>query len=381
LDATVKTLENGNYGHILAALRNGSDASAVAQAVVNSPWGTQHITIGSYGSYGRNNVDTSQRTVAADNGGVLGQGKPLTRQQYIDQLDSTYGYLSAFTKIPAVRRILTQAAKNGWTQDRMLAALEKTAWWKHTTSTSRAWEALKATDPGSAQLQLHQKMQELQQLARSTLGYTLDPQRLNHLANTAIAAGWTAAQEQQAIGAEFKYHGAQQVYQGAAGQTITQLQQIARQYVVPLSRQTIQQWARQILEGTYTTNDFQAYAQQQAESLYPTLAAPLKQGQTVVQWADPYIQLASQILERPADQFNLADPKWNKALLQPQPDGERTAMPLDQWAQYLRNLPEYQQTSQAKQAAADFGLALGNIFGAVKTPYAGQLNPTQISGL
>ena len=40
LDANVKVITNGLYGNILAALRPGNDAKAVAQAVANSPWGT-----------------------------------------------------------------------------------------------------------------------------------------------------------------------------------------------------------------------------------------------------------------------------------------------------------------------------------------------------
>lgn len=38
--ATVQTLKNGYYPNILAALRQGTDAHAVAHAIANSPWGT-----------------------------------------------------------------------------------------------------------------------------------------------------------------------------------------------------------------------------------------------------------------------------------------------------------------------------------------------------
>ncbi len=31
---------NGRYGNILAALKAGNNAMAVAQAIANSPWGT-----------------------------------------------------------------------------------------------------------------------------------------------------------------------------------------------------------------------------------------------------------------------------------------------------------------------------------------------------
>ena len=40
IDANADALTNGRYGNILAALRAGNDATAVAQAIADSPWGT-----------------------------------------------------------------------------------------------------------------------------------------------------------------------------------------------------------------------------------------------------------------------------------------------------------------------------------------------------
>jgi hypothetical protein len=40
LDANVKVINNGLYSNILAALRQGNSATAVAQAIADSPWGT-----------------------------------------------------------------------------------------------------------------------------------------------------------------------------------------------------------------------------------------------------------------------------------------------------------------------------------------------------
>jgi hypothetical protein len=40
LQATVTTLHNGRYDEILAALRDGSSAERLADAVARSPWGT-----------------------------------------------------------------------------------------------------------------------------------------------------------------------------------------------------------------------------------------------------------------------------------------------------------------------------------------------------
>jgi hypothetical protein len=44
LQATVNTLNNGRYGPILAALRAGDSAQAVADAEAATPWGTGPFT-------------------------------------------------------------------------------------------------------------------------------------------------------------------------------------------------------------------------------------------------------------------------------------------------------------------------------------------------
>lgn len=45
LQATATTLQNGMYGSILAALKSGTSASDVVNAVIGSPWGTKTISL------------------------------------------------------------------------------------------------------------------------------------------------------------------------------------------------------------------------------------------------------------------------------------------------------------------------------------------------
>jgi len=45
LKAIAKTLTNGKYGNILAALARGTDAMGVGQAIDNSPWGTGGLVL------------------------------------------------------------------------------------------------------------------------------------------------------------------------------------------------------------------------------------------------------------------------------------------------------------------------------------------------
>lgn len=46
LTYTVQTLNNGNYGAIISALRNGTSDQAVLTAVENSPWAASHYGFG-----------------------------------------------------------------------------------------------------------------------------------------------------------------------------------------------------------------------------------------------------------------------------------------------------------------------------------------------
>lgn len=300
----------------------------------------------------------------------LQTAKSETVGQYLDNpdIESTYGYLAAYLKNPEVGPILAKAAKNGWGQDELLGALEKTSWWKKTSDSARSWQAQQRLDPATAKQRLNQMQQQIQQLAQSTLGERLNPKRVADMANAAIASNWSDAQLQAAVGAEFKYQGQNAKYQGAAGQTITGLQKLAGEYAVPISNSTMKNWTKLVLEGNNTVQDFQSYLQAQAESLYPTLAAPLKAGVTTQDYFSPYAQLASQILEKPVDSIDVMNPKWNKALNTVQPDGTRAPMTLSAWSTYLRGLPEFRQTEQAKSSAADFAVNLGNIFGKISTP-------------
>lgn len=346
------TYNNGAYAqYVSQAQAAAPQASAVdvAALVKNSP--------------------TSGDNSGAGGGGDLNAAAPQSVQTYLHDgsPDSTYGYLAAYIHDPQIGPILAKAAKEGWSQDRLFGAISKTKWWKTTSQSARTWQETQRLDPATARQQLAQEKQHIQQLAQSTLGSTFDPGRLNSMANAAIASNWSDAQLQAAIGAEFKYQGAKAAYEGAAGKTVDALQQLSSQYLVPISRSTMQQWSKQVLEGTSTTDDFQSYLQSQAESLYPTLTSALKSGQTVAQFADPYVQMASQILEKPVGDFNLMNPKWAKALNTVQPDGSRAPMALSDWGDYLRSTTDYQGTQQAQQQAAAFGQSLGNLFGKIST--------------
>lgn len=293
--------------------------------------------------------------------------QPLSVKQYLDNPDvaSQYGYLAAYLKDKEIGPILAKAAKEGWGENELLGALEKTKWWQKTSDSARSWQAQQNLDKATAQQRLGQMVGQVQQLAESTLGSQLDPKRAGQIANTAIAQGWSQAQLQQAIGGEFHYNAQQQAYGGLAGQTLDTLKQRASDYLVPISDQTLGQWTQGVLKGTFKDTDFDSYLKSQALSLYPTLKTALDSGVTTKQFLNPYAQMVQQTLGQNPDDINWMDPKWSKALNTTTPDGQRAPMSLSDWGTYLRSTPDYQTTDQAKQNASDLALHIAQTFGKV----------------
>lgn len=362
-----------DWGSVVAAAQRPADQAAEA-AAVNSIVNNYQASGQSAIRYFKSQSASAATTAASYSGGNgsasdLGTPQPLTRKQYLDNPDiaANYGYLSAFLKDPEIGPILAKAAKQGWGANQLLGALSQTKWWKTTSASARSWQAQQKLDPATARQRLNQETKTVQQLAKATLGFAIDPQRAQQIANTAIAANWSAQQVQHAVGAEFHYKQQQDALGGAAGQTVDQFKQMANAYLVPISDHTIGQWTKGVLEGTHQVQDFEHYLRQQALSLYPTLATPLANGETVAQYLNPYAQLAGQTLNINPDSIDWMNPKWAKAINTTTPDGQRAPMSLSDWGTYLRSLPDYQTTPDANSQGASFALNLLNTFGKVST--------------
>jgi hypothetical protein len=371
LDATVQTLENGRYAGILHALRQGNDANAVANAVVNSPWGTHQITVGDQTNYGTTHVDTTNRTVTSS---ALDPNKPQTVQQYLGNPDvaSQYGYMAAYMKDPEVGPILAKAAQKGWNAGELLSALQKTRWWKKTSQTARQMQALQREDPASYHNQFVQQQAQVQALAQS-MGITIPKARLNQLTTTALFSGWSNLQIQEAVGAEFRYTPGQS-YAGTAGADIQKFKKLASDYLVPLSDQTVGTWTKQALQGKINPDDFTGYLAEQAKTLFPWMAHAIDGGVTPDQYLSPYRQAAAQTLELDPNAINFNDPKFMSLVQTVDPKtGQRTERGLANAMTEMRTNPVYgyDRTQGAKDQASAFAASLAHQFGYQGDPGSG----------
>lgn len=109
LNATVTTLKNGHYGKILAALKSGS-AKQIVQAVVNSVWGTKHISLDGVTASAAANAAANagaENATSSGGGGLLSWPSEIVNffQGTTDALTSAAEFFAAFFKPSTYVRI------------------------------------------------------------------------------------------------------------------------------------------------------------------------------------------------------------------------------------------------------------------------------------
>lgn len=274
---------------------------------------------------------------------------------------STYGYLGAFLDDGTIGPILKRAAAEGWSAERLRGALFATDWWQTTSSRMREWDAKEKLDPAAAEADLAARAAELQDQAR-TLGITLSGPRLREIARDSLRFGWNEAQLRNALAAEVE-----RVPRMAAPSMRQGFKKMAADYAIPLSDAALDGWVIRAVRGDETEDTFRAYAMEQAKSLFPTIAAAIDAGQTVRQYADPYLQVAAQALGVAPDAMDLQDPKWLAGLVAVDETGNRRPMTLDEWQRHVKADPRYgyDRSANGIRDAYSTGLAIGERFGKV----------------
>lgn len=301
---------------------------------------------------------------AAATGGTTGPVKLAANAPVADQiayLKEHYGYSAWTLDDPELKPIFIQAATEGWDANKLKGALEPTQFWQTHNATQRTTIEQKNSDPAAYQAGVRQTRAEIVADA-GRQGLSIDPGRLDQIATDAYTSGWSAAQITQATGAEFHYDPNASTQPGEVGN----LKGIAAAYLVPLDDTTIQQWGGDILSGKVTDAEFTEYIKGIAKGLFPTMAASIDAGQTVAQRVAPYRTAIASTLEIDPGSVDFMDPKYMRLLSSVDPKTNQPVMkPLYDTMTELRTnqIYNYQDTSQAKQQAAQFSQLLGQTWG------------------
>lgn len=287
----------------------------------------------------------------------------MSQAEVMSLIQSQYPALWPLINKPGVLDVLTQAVENNWNQARLQAALEATPYFQQTPEGQRQIDVLAATDPATYQ----QRANNYATIIHNTMAQLGLPDPGLPFLASAMFNNWDESQIRMHMVAQDLQGGPSQL-QGGGGQIgdeMATLRGQANNYGLPMSDQSLFSYAAQIAGGQLTTEDFNAYVQNQAASLYPTIAPAIQRGITVRQYVAPYLEIARQELGIDPTTVDLTQPQWNVMLDSKQQDGTRAPMTLSDWTRTIRSDPQYgyDNTTGARTQAAQFATQILNQFG------------------
>ena len=209
-------------------------------------------------------------------------------------------------------------------------------------------------------------------------GYSLTEAQLTGLTTDSLKGMWDPATLTKKIG-ESVVSGATSGGQVAAptptakapttlqaGSDAASLKALSRSYGLSLSDSDIEGYTQSIVSGNITAQQVRDQFRNQAKSLYPALSSQLDSG-TVADATSTYRSIAANTLGVDPTSVDFTDAtKFGKLLTYQDPkSGEHRLMNSTEWTQYLRGLPEWGKTSEAKSQYSGIINTVSKIFGKV----------------
>lgn len=283
-------------------------------------------------------------------------GNNVAAQLNPQELASEYGWNYAFLQSnPDLKDKFTEAVAQNWSSDKFKAEVMTTNWWKQNSSTARDLQVAKATDPATYAAKVNAAEVEVRQMA-GQMGAPIPDSKINAIAQAALAGGYdqNAGMLENIIGGYVNFV-SKGTLGGAAGAFQHMIGQYAYSQGVQLSDQSTKNQAALIARGLMTQDDAMEQVRQQAISTYPAYEEQINGGQTMKDIAQPYIQTAAQLLERPDTSFTVTTPLIRQALNRVGTDGTPAGMSLSDFESSIRQSPEWLQTNNARNDMMQVG--------------------------
>lgn len=270
-----------------------------------------------------------------------------------------------------VKAVIDKSVKEGWFNDetKLGAALQSTNWYRTTEQSARQYAIRLSSDPATVEDDINVRVENLRTYANEN-GLSLDDATLRRLATNQLKFGWSDIQSANAVGSEAvalaQAGGAQGMADLRQGATGRKLRETARAFAQKPSDSDIDQWVAEIMTGKKSEKQWEDLMRNSAKVQFRSLTPALDRGETVEQATYAYVRQADQTLGSVMDisQIDWSNDKWNKALnYKDEKTGENRPMDLWEWNKYLRTLPEWQETDQAKQAYRNVAYSLAQGFG------------------
>lgn len=283
-----------------------------------------------------------------------------------------YGWIAdLYQSVPELQSIVDQAVKQKWTKQRFLDTVQSTQWAKTKDAKERAYAEKEISDPTTLANDINAKQFEIESYI-GKLGYTLDTVALKNLATQAVKYGWDTNETGRYVGAEVakigKAGGPTGGPAATTGLDAASVRGWATDYGIKLDDATIGAYSQNLIMKTMTPEQVKEMMRQDAENLYPALRGQLQAGRTVAQATATYRAVAAETLGIDPYTIDFTDAnKWGRLLSYQDPNTNETRlMNVTEWGKFLRTLPEWQKTDEAKTVYRDVASTIVRGFGAVR---------------
>lgn len=275
---------------------------------------------------------------------------------------ANYGYEAWMLDNPELRDLLTRSVKEGpWDDAKFQGELAKTTWWQQNGQSVFDWNALVGSDKATADRRVVAKAGQVGDMA-SSAGVTFGGDRLTQLATDSLRYGWNDDQIRTVIANEYHYQPGGVV--GDIGAGMAGVKATAAAYLLPITDDQALRFAKSIFVGELTQQGLAATFAQQAAARFPALADSIANGVTPGQFFSTYQTQIGNLLEKPAESIDfLKDPRMQKVIDFVDAKGNRRPMTLAETENYVRTLPEWDTTRNARDSAYAFTAYLGQKFG------------------
>ena len=264
--------------------------------------------------------------------------------------------------------LMQYITENGITSlARVKGLLQKTEWWQTTDKERRffdvTWNEMSVPEQKEWLDPITKALQDEAQY----LGVALDDPKAFELAQLLAMEGNGDDQEEirNILFDQAVYTGVVNEMSAFSGAQ-DNLRELARNYYAQLPEEgagSITEWAEQIYTGENTEEAYEQTLKQIAISRFPTLDKVIREmGLTPQQYFSPYKQQIENMLGRNVDLYNeFSD------VIEYIPAGgtDARAMTLSEVQNFVRALPEWQQTDDAKDRARALSFSIGQSFGEV----------------
>lgn len=243
-----------------------------------------------------------------------------------------------------------------------IPAILQTNWYHTTQASARQWDALKSTDPASADARRREQEARINDM-RAAMGIHPDPEWVRNEADQALRMGWSEDQIRDQLAAQLQYNPNVGQAVGSISTTMAQLKETASNYYIKLSDDSAFDMAKAVVSGEHSPNDWIGIWQNQASQQFPAIADAIKKGITPKQYFSPVQDRIAEQLGVSRDSIDLMDPKWSPVIDTTDDKGVRRPMNYSEVDTFTRSTDDWKKSTKGQDAGLGLYRTLATTFG------------------